>query len=235
MLQENFQENITHLTTCYEEIEKDYTNTEIFDKIKQVVENTNKTRHNPILIYGNQGSGKTSLLQSLYRNFENWFSCRSLRIVRFINSTPRSSYNLELLRVICQQICIALKLPEGFLPKDASFDPLYINNWFQSLLRNFEDLNQVLVIFIDDLHALNPLDSDMVSILSWLPISLPKNVHMICTTALDIDTLRLTSVQKEKLKNPESYFELPPVEPHNGEFNVMHLDVSMFWSRIYLA
>ncbi|XP_019876166.2 protein qui-1 [Aethina tumida] len=235
IVEENFQENITHLTTCYEEIEKDYTNTEIFDKIKQVVENTNKTRHNPILIYGNQGSGKTSLLQSLYRNFENWFSCRSLRIVRFINSTPRSSYNLELLRVICQQICIALKLPEGFLPKDASFDPLYINNWFQSLLRNFEDLNQVLVIFIDDLHALNPLDSDMVSILSWLPISLPKNVHMICTTALDIDTLRLTSVQKEKLKNPESYFELPPVEPHNDYVNGLFDELEKSFSRAAIS
>ncbi|CAH0562285.1 unnamed protein product [Brassicogethes aeneus] len=219
IVEENFQENITHLTTCYGDIEKDFTNSEIFEKIKQVVENNNKTRHNPILIYGNQGSGKSSLLQLLYRNFENWFTCRSLRIVRFANSTPRSSYNLELLRIICQQICIALKLPEGFLPKDASFDPLYINNWFQSLLRNFEELNQVLVIFIDDLHALNPLDTDMVSILSWLPITLPKNVHMICTTGVDLDNLRLTPVQKEKLRNPESYFELPPAASFNGVVN----------------
>lgn len=146
------------------------------DKIKQMVENSTNVRHSPILIYGCQGSGKTSLLKSIYSNFESWFSCRVLRIVRFISATPRSSYCLELLRIICQQICIALKLPEGFLPKDASFDPLYVNNWFQSLLRSFEDLNLILVIFIDDLHLLNPLDSDVMSTLNWLPVVVPKQV-----------------------------------------------------------
>lgn len=185
LLQENFQENITHLTLCYEDIYKDYRNTELMDKIKQLVDGSNNVRHSPIMIYGNQGSGKTSLLKSIYRSFESWFSCRVLRIVRFISSTPRSSYGLELLRIICQQICIALKLPEGFLPRDASFDPLYVNNWFQSLLRGFEDLNLVLAIFIDDLHLLNPLDSDVMSTLNWLPIAVPKQVikHILLSSS----------------------------------------------------
>lgn len=95
------------------------------------------------------------------------------------------------------------------MPKDASFDPLYINNWFQSLLRNFEDMNQILVIFIDDLHALNPLDSDIVSALSWLPIALPKRVHIICTTGVELENMRLTPVQKERLRKSEFYIELP--------------------------
>lgn len=170
-----------------------------------------------MLICGNNGSGKTSLVKSIYREIEHWFNnTKVLRIVRFISSTPRSSYNLELLRVICQQICIALRLPEGFLPKDASFDPLYINNWFQNLLRLFENLNQVLVIIIDDLHLLNPLDSDIVAALSWLPISLPDNVYLICTTGLGPDQLRLSPVQRERLRNPESYIELPPVDSFKG-------------------
>lgn len=187
----------------------------MLDKVKALVQSNVNNRHSPILIYGNAGSGKTSIIQTIYQNFESWFNCRLLRIIRFISSTPRSSYNLELLRVICQQICIALKLPEGFLPKDASFDPLYINNWFQTLLRNFEDMNQILVIFIDDLHLLNPLD-DTATSLSWFPISLPKNVFLICTTAIEIDAMRFTPVQKERLKNPESYFELTHVESFEG-------------------
>lgn len=206
------------------------------DKIKQMVEEATNVRHSPILIYGGQGSGKTSLLKSIYRSFESWFSCRVLRIVRFISATPRSSYCLELLRIICQQICIALKLPEGFLPKDASFDPLYVNNWFQSLLRSFEDLNLILVIFIDDLHLLNPLDSDVMSTLNWLPMVVSKQVinktnlntkqlfalsifqvHIICTTGAEIDTMRLTPVQKEKLKNSDYYIELPAVGSHIGK------------------
>lgn len=203
------------------------------ERIKQIVQNNNKIRHNPILIYGNPGAGKTSLIQTIYRNFENWFSCRTLRIVRFASQTPRSSYNLELLRVICQQICIALKLPEGFLPKDASFDPLYINNWFQSLLRHFEDSKQILVIFIDDLHLINPLDSDMNSTLNWLPITLPKNVHMICTTGIEIDNLRLTHVQREKLKQPDSYIEIPPANSFTGNA-IMFIFKNVIFNNVFV-
>ncbi|XP_050313345.1 protein qui-1 [Anthonomus grandis grandis] len=215
IVEENFQENITHLTLCYGEVKKDFSSSEIHDKIKQMVEDGNQRRHTPILIYGNQGSGKTSLIQTVYRSFEKWFSCRTLRIVRSISSTPRSSYSLELLRIICQQICIALKLPEGFLPKDASFDPLYTNNWFQSLLRMFEELNYVLGIFLDDLHLVNPLDSDS-STLSWIPISLPKNVHIVCSSGLPIDMMRFTQVQKEKLRQPECYIEMTIVPPYTS-------------------
>lgn len=137
--------------------------------------------------------------------------------VRFISTTPRSSYSLELLRIICQQICIALKLPEGFLPKDASFDPLYTNNWFQSLLRTFEELNFVLGIFLDDLHLINPLDTEN-STLSWFPISLPKNVHVICTSGIPLEMMRLTPVQKDKLRQPECYIEMPTVASYQGKF-----------------
>lgn len=180
------------------------------------MQTTNDIKHSPILVYGNSGAGKSALIQTIFRNFESWFNCRTLRIIRLVSVSPRSAYNLELLRIICQQICIALKLPEGFLPKDASFDPLYVNNWFQTLLRNFEDTNQVLVIFIDDIHLLNPLDSDVVSALSWLPITLPKKVHMICTTSIDTEHLRMTQLQKERLKNSDSYFELPTAQSYIG-------------------
>lgn len=186
---------------------------DLIEKLKEIMTNQSITRHPPIFIYGNEGSGKTTLIRNLYRQCENWLNSRLLRIIRFVTATPRSSYSLELTRIICQQICIALKLPEGFLPKDASFDPLYVNNWFQSLMRLFEELNQTLVIFIDDIHLLNPLDSDVTSVLSWLPLNLPNNVHLICTTGVQIDRLRLTSVQKDRLKVPEYYFNLPLVEP----------------------
>lgn len=131
------------------------------------------------------------------------------RVIRFASATPRSAYNLELLRVICQQISIIFNIPEGYLPKDASFDPLYINNWFQNLLRKCEDLqNEVLFLFIDDLHKLNPLDCDIVAALSWLPVSLPWNVYLICSTKVPIDSLRLTPMQKERFKSSDSLFSL---------------------------
>lgn len=215
IFQENFEENITHLSLCYSNFRKDYTDTDELNRIREIITSTT-SRQSPIMIYGNEGSGKSSLLQTIFHEINNWLSCRIFKIVRFASTTPQSSYNLELVRLICQQICIALKLPEGFLPKDASFDPLYVNKWFQSLLRNFEESDQVLAIFIDDIHMLSLLDFDIVSGLTWMPITLPKNVYMFCTTGLRLDHLKLTQQQKERIRNADSYIELPTAPPPNG-------------------
>ncbi|XP_044765435.1 NACHT and WD repeat domain-containing protein 2 [Coccinella septempunctata] len=212
IVQENFEENITHLTLCYGDIKKNFMDTDELNRIRHLIVSSN-SRLSPILIFGNQGAGKTSLLQTIFQEIDNWLSCRIFKIVRFASTTPQSSYNLELLRLLCQQICIALKLPEGFLPKDASFDPLYVNKWFQSLLHNFDESDQALAIFIDDIHMLNLLDFNIVSGLSWLPMILPKKVYIFCTTGLKIDDLKLNPQQKEKIRNAESYFELPTAPP----------------------
>lgn len=168
-------------------------------------------RHPPYFICGKPGSGTSSLIAELYTNITKWFdsSTKVHRVIRFASITPRSAYSLELLRVICQQISIIYNIPEGYLPKDASFDPVYINTWFQNLLRRCEDVrNEILVLFIDDMHKLNPLDCDNVSALSWLPISLPRNVHLICTTKVPTDLLRLTHIQKERFRQPDCLFDL---------------------------
>lgn len=150
-------------------------------------------------------------MAKLYTECINWFTTPNVRVhrlMRFAKATPRSAYNMELLRVICQQISIILNIPEGYLPKDASFDPLYINNWFQNLLKRCEDMNnEVLFIFVDDLHKINPLDCDIVAALSWLPISLPWNVFLVCS-ATSIDALKLSPIQRERFKNTEFLYDV---------------------------
>lgn len=192
--------------------------------INSIKENyLNQTRHPPVLIYGPDASGKSTLLTHLYFNIEKIFPKPVLRVIRFSAATPRSAYNLELLRVMCQQISIILNIPEGYLPKDASFDPLYINNWFQSLLKRCEEMaDEVLLIFIDNVHRVNPLECDVVTGLSWLPMSLPRNVFLICTSAVSLDQLQLTPSQKEKFKLQNSYYLLDAIE--NKEENKSHGD-----------
>lgn len=187
-------------------------------KMRSAVINNNRSgvRHSPHFICGSHGSGKSSLLVELYKECASWFAAnvKVHRIIRYAAATPRSAYNLELLRVICQQISIIYNIPEGYLPKDASFDPLYINNWFQNLLRRCEDLpNEILFLYIDDLHKLNPLDCDIVTALSWLPISLPANVFLICSTTIPIAQLKLSPIQKERFKNPENLLDLMQCGP----------------------
>lgn len=176
-------------------------------------------RHGPFFIHGDHGTGKSSLIAEIYSGVTNWVENGKVhRVIRFAAASPRSAYNLELLRVICQQISIICNIPEGYLPKDASFDPLYIYNWFQNLIRRCEDLsNEVLFLFIDDLHKLNPLDCDIVAALSWMPISLPWNVYLICSTRVPIESLRLTPMQKERFRSSECMFSL------TQEVNATHL------------
>ncbi|XP_071455447.1 protein qui-1 isoform X1 [Hetaerina americana] len=185
-------------------------------------------RHAPILLHGPPGSGKSSLLSSIAQSAEEWFASdestpqphrQLLRVVRFCGATPRSAYSLEVLRLLCQHLAILLHTE--FLPKDASFDPLYLNTWFQSLVRRAETAAQtqpqwpppLLLILLDDLHGLQPTESDIVAALSWLPVSLPPNVLLVATSALHPDALKLTPLQKERLGAPESLFQLTGCAP----------------------
>lgn len=216
-MQEIFHEHSTHLRFLNEHLNANtLLSTPILDRICQQMLRSFRdgSRHAPYFIYGPHGSGKSSLIAELNKNIKCCFSknhpnIRVSRIIRFAAATPRSAYNLELLRVICQQISIIYDIPEGYLPKDASFDPNYIYNWFQNLLKRIEDFNnEYLILFIDDLHKLNPLDCDVVASLSWLPISLPWNVHIVSTTGITIEQIKFTQMQKDRFKSKEYYYDM---------------------------
>ncbi|XP_073845418.1 protein qui-1 isoform X1 [Musca autumnalis] len=213
-VQEIFHEHATHLRILKEhEDSAALVKSSVPERLKNnlMANFRNGSRHAPYFIYGGHGSGKSAIMTALYADVKNWFqpNCRVHRVIRFASATPRSAYNLELLRVICQQLSIIYNIPEGYLPKDASFDPLYINNWFQNLLRRIEDMNNdVLFLFIDDLHLLNPLDCDIVAALSWFPTSLPWNVQLVCSTTTPVEQLKFTPMQRDRFKSMEYLFDL---------------------------
>ncbi|XP_034650904.1 uncharacterized protein LOC117890259 isoform X2 [Drosophila subobscura] len=212
-VQEIFHEHATHLRILRDHVESAaLIESRVPQKLRQnlMANFRNGSRHAPYFICGSDGSGKSALISTLYGQVGSWFvSTRVHRVIRFAKATPRSAYNLELLRVICQQISIIFNIPEGYLPKDASFDPLYISTWFQNLLRRVEDMsNDVLFLFIDDLHLLNPLDCDIVTALSWLPTSLPWNVQIICSSTTPVEQLKFTPMQRDRFKSAEYQFDL---------------------------
>ncbi|XP_014253729.1 NACHT domain- and WD repeat-containing protein 1 [Cimex lectularius] len=215
-IQEVFKEALIHLALSKQILDEVVEVTKLkgtIDHVKSLMMNA-PSRHGPIILLGSHGSGKTSVLTRIYSECEEWFGNKVLRVLRFSGATPRSSYNLELVRMICEQLLLLFQPAGPCIPKDASFDPLYINNWFQTLVRRFdeESSDRTLVILIDDLHRLNPLDSDIVAALSWLPINLPKNVHIVVTSVLTPDVLKLTPVQRERFKSSDCLFELPSVK-----------------------
>lgn len=85
---------------------------------------------------------------------------------------------------------------------------------------------------IDDLHLINPLDSDVVAALNWIPLTLPDNVYLIFTTGIKVDQLRLTPVQREKLRNQDCFMELSPCESLAG---TKYCKVFLLASKILLV
>ncbi|XP_043276918.1 NACHT domain- and WD repeat-containing protein 1 isoform X2 [Venturia canescens] len=210
MVQEVYAESMIHLSQLreYEPAEE---NNEVVQLIQERMIAGKEQKHAPIIIKGSRSSGKSSILAKIYEKAEDWLGKPIYRIVRHCTLTPRSAYSLELLRVLCEHIGFLTGNNDGNLPRDASFDPLYLNNWFTQIMRGIEEgalANTQLVIMIDDLHRLHPLESDIVAALSWLPLQLPAGVHLILTTSLHPEALRLTPLQKDRLRNPDILIEL---------------------------
>ncbi|XP_023287778.1 NACHT domain- and WD repeat-containing protein 1 [Orussus abietinus] len=210
MVQEVYAESLAHLALLREENPAGVTDESVV-RIKQLLISGMDTKHPPILIMGPRCSKKSSILARIYQSVSEWFERPTFKVLRLCGSTPRSAYSLELLRVLCEHVGFLVGSNDGNLPHDASFDPLYLNNWFGQIIRQVETspINEQLIIMIDDLHRLHPLECDIVAALSWLPLSLPPGVHLVVTTASPPEALRLTPVQKERFRNVETLVELP--------------------------
>ncbi|XP_078041710.1 NACHT domain- and WD repeat-containing protein 1 isoform X1 [Augochlora pura] len=220
MVQEVYAESLMHLALLRNVKPCEETNEHI-RRIKELLISGKSQKHGPILVRGGKYSGKSSLLSRIYMETSSWLGCTTFTVVRLCSSTPRSAYSLELLRVLCQHIGFLSGQLDGTLPKDASFDPLYLNNWFGQIMRKIEEepLKEQLLILIDDLHRLHPLECDIIAALSWLPLNLPAGVHLVVTTAIPPEMLRLTPTQKDRLRSSQILVELqdPPADPQDTE------------------
>ncbi|XP_017797968.1 PREDICTED: NACHT domain- and WD repeat-containing protein 1 [Habropoda laboriosa] len=214
MVQEVYAESLMHLALLREI--KPSEDNEHIERIKEMLIAGKTQKHNPIVIKGSKYSGKSSLLSRIYTDVSSWLDSATFKVVRLCASTPRSAYRLELLRVLCQHVGFLAGLLDGNLPKDASFDPLYVNNWLGQIMRRIEEepMKEQLVIFLDDLHRLHSLDCDMHAALSGLPWNLPPGVHLVVTTLVNPELQRLTPLQKERQKEillepPDSVSTVP--------------------------
>lgn len=210
MVQEVYAESLSHLSLLRESRAVDETNETILCIKRRLLAGMDQ-KHGPILIRGPRCSGKSAILSRVYESSPTWFGVPTLRVVRLCTSTPRSAYSLELLRILCEHVGFLSGNNDGNLPRDASFDPLYLNNWFNQIMRRIEEqpLSEQLVILVDDLHRLHPLECDIVAALSWFPVNLPQGIHFVATTAVSPEALRLTPLQKERLRSTEIMIQLP--------------------------
>lgn len=124
----------------------------------------------PLVLYGEGGCGKTSLLaMSAGKSSAEWFpGARPLCVIRFLGTTPDSSALTPTLISICQQISYNFMLPYEDIPDDLV--PLTAH--FKHLL-TCASKEQPLIVFLDSVDQLTGAqDANKVS---WLPTRLPPN------------------------------------------------------------
>ncbi|XP_065084724.1 NACHT and WD repeat domain-containing protein 2 [Ochlerotatus camptorhynchus] len=150
------------------------------EQLKRIKNYMLGTCEKPLVLYGEGGCGKTSLLaKSAALTFTEWFAkVRPISIIRFLGTTPDSSALTPTLISICQQISYNFMLPFDQIPDDLV--PLTAH--FKQLL-TYASEQQPLLLFLDSVDQLTGTqDSSKVS---WLPTRLPSLCRIIVTCAAE--------------------------------------------------
>ncbi|OXA41694.1 NACHT and WD repeat domain-containing protein 2 [Folsomia candida] len=126
----------------------------------------------PMILYGQGGCGKTSLLAKIAAMCFEWIKSTPLLILRFLGTTPDSSALTPMLISLCQQISYNFMLPMEDIPDDLV--PLTAH--FKNLL-TYGSVDQPLLVFLDSVDQLTGASG--ANKLTWLPSKLPKYCKII--------------------------------------------------------
>ncbi|MCF7859127.1 MAG: DUF4062 domain-containing protein [Candidatus Cloacimonetes bacterium] len=170
---ENEMEDIAHIKFA-EERSCGFAGRE--DDLKILDNYINSDDRVPLIIYGESGVGKTSLmskalLECIARNKNN----HQKVIGRFIGTTGKSSNGNSLLHNICYKICREYNGNSDEIPLEPSVMQYKFNNYLSMVTEE-----KPLIVFIDALDQF--YDNDPFVQMNWLPEELPEQVKIIIST-----------------------------------------------------
>ena len=154
-----------------------------------------------LVLVGEPGSGKSSILAQFYRGFEELCPKEPgaespLLFGHFVGAGPNSTNVRSLLRRFCYQLSksagIELEIPEDYSK---------IKDLFRQILQRVAEKRPV-VILIDGLNQLDLVHH--AAAMRWLPQGLPANVRVIVSVAGDSPAFQALS----SLEPPPVYLEL---------------------------
>ncbi|XP_077058882.1 NACHT domain- and WD repeat-containing protein 1 [Siphateles boraxobius] len=136
--------------------------------------------HEPLLVHGPSGVGKTALLCKLAQEMRG-VDHRGIVVLRLLGTSPLSSDVDSVLRGVCLQVCGASRL---------QFPHPHIANTHEELVRFFhsmlEDVSKqgdTLLLILDAVDQL--LGANKPPNLDWIPKAIPPNVHIVFSTSDD--------------------------------------------------
>eukprot|EP00026_Physarum_polycephalum_P000372 Phypoly_transcript_00372.p1 GENE.Phypoly_transcript_00372~~Phypoly_transcript_00372.p1 ORF type:complete len:1575 (+),score=217.10 Phypoly_transcript_00372:123-4847(+) len=191
---------------------KKRTNISISDALlSPVLSYLNSERESPQVIWGESGSGKTSLMAALIQHFKDHHPAARV-IYRFVGISASSSSARQLLHSIYSQIVELVQTSGG----DVEEEILQIPSDFKNLSEKFPSLleqaskNHPLYLFVDSLDQLSSEDDGLS--LRWLPWQLPQNVHLV----ISVLPVLLHAVKALLRGGDECYTAIPRMNPSDG-------------------
>ncbi|XP_076230123.1 NACHT and WD repeat domain-containing protein 2 isoform X3 [Nomia melanderi] len=169
-------EILQHLHACNNSVKVFYGREDTLERIKEYMLGDSDK---PLVLYGEGGCGKTSLLaKSAGLTSSAWLTGKKpINIIRFLGTTPDSSALTPTLISICQQISYNFMLPFDEIPDDL----VPLTAYFKYLL-TLATKEQPILLFLDSVDQLTGVQGNK---LSWLPTRLPSNCKMMLSCAAE--------------------------------------------------
>ncbi|XP_070410493.1 NACHT domain- and WD repeat-containing protein 1 [Nothobranchius furzeri] len=169
------------------------------------------TRHEPVVVHGAAGMGKTSLLCKVVQEIQDVLESKAVLVIRFLDAQHPQRPDIDhVLRSICLQVCLACGLsPPPLLTAGTHLELLL---FFRNMLEDVSQRGDTLLIVLDSLEQL--ADKHHAHKLLWLPADVPPNVHLLVsmdTTSEAFANMRL------KLDTVQSFFEVNCLSQEEGE------------------
>ena len=199
-----------HASFCLSKCESFCGREDLLSQVHQfIISGTQK----PLIIFGQSGSGKTTIMAKSASMICDWMGRACITVIRFLGTSPASSTIIEVLVSICTQICKVCSLT---VPKFTEMDPTRIvqyfcNQFLKTLQESLGDDNH-LCIFLDSVDQLSPMDG--AHSLNWLPKSLPPNVHIV--VSMLPGKYNLLKTIRTMLPSDDCYIEVGTLPLHTG-------------------
>ncbi|CAH1266034.1 NWD1 [Branchiostoma lanceolatum] len=203
-------EVMSHARFCQAKCESFCGRQEIFDAVYTYMKDTAKVNHQPFVIHGASGTGKSSILAMLAQNAAQTCGENLVTIIRFLGTSPHSTLIHPVLQSLCLQICevYGIESPvERVLNNFAE-----IVQYLSTLLDKVSEKDRPLLILLDSLDQLSSVDRAYS--LTWLPKSLPPNVHIVVSTLPD--EFDLLKTLKRTIRSDKSYIQVPTLSEQVG-------------------
>ncbi|XP_053618962.1 NACHT and WD repeat domain-containing protein 2 [Plodia interpunctella] len=197
-------EILQHLHACNNSVKVFHGREDDLKFIENYIKNSSDK---PLVLYGEGGCGKTSLLsKSAAKCLDEWFAdVRPTNVIRFLGTTPDSSALTPTLISICQQISYNFALPFEGIPDDL----VPLTAYFKQLLTIATE-QQPLLLFLDSVDQLTGIGTENNKV-SWLPTRLPPHCKIMVTCAREETNPEVSKeyeVLKRMIDSEENFLEV---------------------------